>query len=157
MTTNCLPLSLSSTHAISMTLRKTLLQTLPPLSSRQSATSPRKVFVRTGAAIAAGHALEYIHNRQQGLDPTQSYDHADTVVNRCISMLIVQPDSPLLLHCDAAPMTFWYDPSWNTISTNTDATKVPTYFSSLRKSSIFEALVCVDNYLRIHRPNTQKY
>lgn len=93
-----------------MALRKTLGQNLPPLSSRQSATSPRKVFIRTGAAIAAGHALEYVHDRQQALEPAQPYDHADTVVNRCISMLIVKPDSPdalFLLHCDAAPMTFW--------------------------------------------------
>ncbi|KAH7390996.1 hypothetical protein DE146DRAFT_151443 [Phaeosphaeria sp. MPI-PUGE-AT-0046c] len=106
MTADCLPLTLSSRHAISLALRKTLGSGLPPMSTRQSATSPRKVFIRTGAAIAAGHALEYVYSRQHGSDPDQSYDHADAVVNRCISMLIVKPDSLFLLHCDAAPMTF---------------------------------------------------
>jgi hypothetical protein len=102
-----LPLTIPPNHPISVALTKTLGPALPPVSSRQSATSQRKVFIRTGAAIAAGHAIEYIYSRQQGSDPEKPYDHADAIVNRCISMLVVKPDSLQMFHCDAVPMTFW--------------------------------------------------
>jgi len=74
---------------------------------RNSASSPWKVFVRTGAALSAGSALEYVHSRQQGVEPEMSYDEVDGIVNRCISMLVVKQDSPDMFHCDAVPMTFW--------------------------------------------------
>lgn len=102
-----LPLVIPSNHSISLALGKTLGSVLPPTSPRPSASSPFKVFVRTGAAISAGHALEYIYSRQQGCEPTKSYDEVSTIVNRCISMLVVKPDSPAMFYCDAVPMVFW--------------------------------------------------
>lgn len=107
MITDCLPLTIPVSHPISRSLSKLLGPVTPPLPPRPYASSPRRVFIRTGAAITAGYALEYIYNRQQYLEPETSYDHVDEIVNRCISMLVVKPDSPTMFHCDAVPMTFW--------------------------------------------------
>jgi len=107
MIADSLPLTIPTSHAISRSLRNTLSSGLPEYPPRPSATSPWKVFVRTGAAISAGPALEYIYSRQRGDEPGQSYDEVDAIVNRCISMLVIKPDSPAMFHCDAVPMIFW--------------------------------------------------
>lgn len=106
MVTDCLPLTHPTAHPISKSLSQSLSVGLPPPAPRPLATSPRKVYIRTGAAVTAGHALEYIHDRQQGLEPEKTYDQVDDTVNRCISMLVVKPDSLDLFHCNAVPMTF---------------------------------------------------
>jgi hypothetical protein len=107
MITDCLPLNIPTSHDISKSLSKTLGPIFPERTARVSATSPWKIFVRTGAAVTAGHALEYIYSRQQGSEPEKSYDQVDEIVNRCISMLVVKPDSPAMFHCDALPMVCW--------------------------------------------------
>jgi hypothetical protein len=107
MTTDSLPLTIPTTHPISTSLVKSLGSGLPQRPQRASASSAWKVFVRTGAATTAGHALEHIYSRQHGLEPDKPYDDVDAIVNRCISMLVVKPDSPDMFHCDAVPMVFW--------------------------------------------------
>ncbi|KAF2821657.1 hypothetical protein CC86DRAFT_448667 [Ophiobolus disseminans] len=104
MTTDHLPLTIPTGHPISITLRKSLAPGLPSRPINSSATSPWKVFARTGAAISAGPALEYIHSRQRGEEPEISYDEADCIANRCISMLVIKPDSPVMFQCDVVPM-----------------------------------------------------
>ncbi|KAH7088924.1 hypothetical protein FB567DRAFT_522621 [Paraphoma chrysanthemicola] len=106
MVSDCLPLNLPPDHPVSKSLNRALKSEYPQQPARTSATSPWKVFVRTGVAIAAGNALGYVHSRQQGLEPYQSYDEVDASANLCISMLVVKPTSPGMFHCDAVPMIF---------------------------------------------------
>jgi len=107
MLSNPLPLTLSADHAVTKSLRSTLSPVLPPVPARPYATSPFKVFIRTGAVISAGPALDYIYSRQHGTEPKHTYDYADGAVNLCISMLVVKPGSKAMFHCDAMPMTVW--------------------------------------------------
>ena len=107
MTTPCLPLTIPTEHPISRALSKTLAPGLPPRQRGSSASSYWKVFVRTGVSLSAGHALEYVYSRQQAVEPEKSYNEVDGIINRCISMLIVNQDSPDMFHCDAVPMILW--------------------------------------------------
>jgi hypothetical protein len=107
MVSDCLPLNLPPDHPVSKSLNRALKSEYPQQPARTSATSPWKVFVRTGVAIAAGNALGYVHSRQQGLEPYQPYDEVDASANLCISMLVVKPTSLGMFQCDAVPMIFW--------------------------------------------------
>ncbi|KAF2624995.1 hypothetical protein BU25DRAFT_398166 [Macroventuria anomochaeta] len=101
-----LPLTFPPADPICTSMSAKYQPPIPPQSSTFSPTSPRKVHIRTVAALASGHALDYIHARQRSLTPNDSYDAVDNQISDCIKMLVDKPQPHTWLHCDAIALAF---------------------------------------------------
>jgi hypothetical protein len=87
---------------------KTIGPDIPAPSPRPYASSPRKVHIRAAVSLASGHVQEYIHARHHELEPEETYDKVDEIINKCIKKLVDKPEPHTWLHCDAIAMAFWY-------------------------------------------------
>jgi hypothetical protein len=110
LTTESIPLTLFSSDPISKSTAKAMNPVIPTPAPRPYASSPRKVHIRATVSLASGHVQEYIHARHHELDPEETYDQVDDIINKCIQKLVDKPKPHTWLHCDAIAMAFWYGP-----------------------------------------------
>jgi hypothetical protein len=110
LTSESISLTLFSNDPISKSTAKAMGPVIPAPAPRPYASSPRKVHIRATVSLATGHVQEYIHARYHALDPEETYDQVDEIINQCIAKLVDKPVPHTRLHCDATAMSFWYGP-----------------------------------------------
>jgi hypothetical protein len=137
MSSSTLPLTILSADPISRSLAMTIDPVIPPHPPHPYASSPRKVHIRAAVSLASGHVLEHIHAQQHVFEPEELYDEVDTLINKCIKLLVDKPEPHTWLHCDAIAMAFWY--------ANTTA--------SLR---VFRGLIILSSHILLQRAQMQR-
>jgi hypothetical protein len=110
LTSDSVPIILPSNNTISKMVAKSIGPDIPAPSPQPYASSPRKVHIRAAVSLASGHVQEYIHARHHDLEPEETYDQVDEIINACIRKLVDKPEPHTWLHCDAIAMAFWYSP-----------------------------------------------
>lgn len=105
-----LPLALPSYHTTTQCISYNLAPEIPPHPplGLASATSARKLHIRSTVALATSPALEYISSLvlNPPPQPNHAYDTATSSLTTCIQALVSKPEPHTWLHCDAIALAF---------------------------------------------------
>jgi hypothetical protein len=107
-TSDSISITILSSDPISKSIANNVGPDIPAPSLQAYASSPRKVHIRAAVSLASGHVQEHIHARHHQLEPEETYDEVDRIINICIKKLVDKPEPHTWLHCDAIAMAFWY-------------------------------------------------
>lgn len=106
--TQIIPLNIPSNDPISVSVTKDLAPMVPLGPPISYSSSPHKVHIRSVASLASGHVIEYMYARDHGLEPKETYQQVNEVMDTCFKALTNTSKPHTWLHCDSIAMASWF-------------------------------------------------